>query len=169
MAQSGCDRATAQKFIKTFYTRYKGVKKYHEEIVKQANDKAVVDYSETTSGPQYTYYHKSPTELKNWPIQGFATGDIVPMMVGVLLRKLEEADLVRQGARLIMTVHDSVVLDTPSDLAYSVAKLAKETLENAPMYMKQFFGIDFPCKLGVGVDAGKNWQDKAEIKLKEIV
>ena len=191
MAQSGCDRATAQKFIKTFYTRYKGVKKYHEEIVKQANDKAVVDYSETTSGPQYTYYHKSPTgrhyvfkkypneykgdmtfsptELKNWPIQGFATGDIVPMMVGVLLRKLEEADLVSQGARLVMTVHDSVVLDTPQKIAYSVAKLAKETLENAPMYMKQFFGIDFPCKLGVGVDAGKNWQDKAEFKLKEIV
>jgi len=191
MAQSGCDRATAQKFIKTFYTRYKGVKKYHEEIVKQANDKAVVEYSETKTGPQYTYYHASPTgrhyvfnkyhneykgdmtfsptELKNWPIQGFATGDIVPMMVGILLRNLEDAKLVDKGACLVMTVHDSVVLDTPKEIAYSVAKLAKETLENAPMYMKQFFGIDFPCKLGVGVEAGSNWQDKEEINLKEIV
>jgi DNA polymerase-1 len=191
MAQSGCDRATAKKFIKTFYTRYKGVKKYHEEIVKQANDKSIVEYSETKTGPQYTYYHASPTgrhyvfnkypneykgdmtfsptELKNWPIQGFATGDIVPMMVGILLRNLEKADLVSQGARLVMTVHDSVVLDTPKKIEYSVAKLAKETLENAPMYMNQFFGIDFPCKLGVGVESGNNWQDKIELDLKEFV
>jgi len=111
----------------------------------------------------------SPTELKNWPIQGFATGDIVPMMVGILLRNLEDAKLVDKGACLVMTVHDSVVLDTPKEIEYSVAKLAKETLENAPMYMKQFFGIDFPCKLGVGVEAGSNWQDKEEINLKEIV
>ena len=183
MAQSGCDRATATKFIKTFYTRYKGVKTYHEEIVKKANDSAVVSYDPDKSGPQYTYYHNSPTgrhylfnkypneykgdlsfsptELKNWPIQGFATGDVVPMMVGILLRKLEEANL-SSSALLVMTVHDSVVLDVPNDLVYDTAALAKKTLEDAPMYMKQYFGIDFPCKLGVGVEVGTNWQDKTE-------
>jgi DNA polymerase-1 len=183
MAQSGCDRATATKFIKTFYTRYKGVKTYHEEIVKKANDNAVVLYDPAKSGPQYTYYHSSPTgrhylfnkypneykgdlsfsptELKNWPIQGFATGDVVPMMVGILLRKLEEANL-SSSALLVMTVHDSVVLDVPTHLVYDTAALAKKTLEDAPMYMKQYFGIDFPCKLGVGVEVGINWQDKTE-------
>jgi DNA polymerase I-like protein with 3'-5' exonuclease and polymerase domains len=150
MAQSGCDRATAQKFIKTFYTRYKGVKKYHEEIVKQANDKAVVEYSETKTGPQYTYYHASPTgrhyvfnkyhneykgdmtfsptELKNWPIQGFATGDIVPMMVGILLRNLEDAKLVDKGACLVMTVHDSVVLDTPKRNSVQCSQACKRNV-----------------------------------------
>jgi DNA polymerase I-like protein with 3'-5' exonuclease and polymerase domains len=103
----------------------------------------------------------SPTELKNWPIQGFATGDVVPMMVGILLRKLEEANL-SSSALLVMTVHDSVVLDVPNDLVYDTAALAKKTLEDAPMYMKQYFGIDFPCKLGVGVEVGTNWQDKTE-------
>ena len=187
MAQSGCDRATAKKFIDTFYARYKGVKAYHENIVKQANENAVVTYDEGKSGPQYTYYHKSPTgrhyifkkypneyktgeltfsptELKNWPIQGFATGDVVPMMVGILLRKLEEADIAN-NALLVMTVHDSVVLDTTEEVCYKAASIAKETLENAPMYLKMYFNIDFPCQLKVGVEAGDNWQNKEEIKL----
>lgn len=181
MAQSGCDRATAKKFINTFYTRYTGVKKYHEEIVAKAEASAVVSYDPEKSGPEYTYYHTSPTgrhyifnkyaneykgglsfsptELKNWPIQGFATGDVVPMMVGILLRKLEEAKLT-PDVKLVMTVHDSVVLDVPLDKLDECAILAKQTLEDAPKYMKSIFNIDFPCQLGVGVDAGLNWQDK---------
>ena len=188
MAQSGCDRATAKKFISTFYTRYKGVKQYHESIVKEANDKAVISYEEGVSGPQYTYYHPSPTgrhyvfkkyasdykageltfsptELKNWPIQGFATGDVVPMMVGILLRKLEEAGLSHR-ALLVMTVHDSVLLDTHEDVCYDAACIAKDTLEKAPLYLKQYFNIDFPCQLKVGVDVGTTWQDKTALEIK---
>lgn len=187
MAQSGCDRATAKKFINTFYTRYTGVKRYHEEIVAKAEKEAVVSYDPDKSGPQYTYYHTSPTgrhyifnkypneykgglsfsptELKNWPIQGFATGDVVPMMVGILLRKLEEAALT-PDVKLVMTVHDSVVLDVPLDKLEKCAILAKQTLEDAPKYLKSIFNIDFPCQLSVGVDAGFNWQDK-EALLKE--
>lgn len=185
MAQSGCDRATATKFINTFYKRYRGVKLYHDTIVKTAEACATVSYSPDKSGPQYHYYHNtptgrcfifnkypneytktmtfSPTELKNWPIQGFATGDVVPMMVGILLRQLECAKLTPE-VKLVMTVHDSVVLDVPKSLLHQTAKLAKETLEKAPQYMKSVFNIDFPCKLGVGVEAGLNWQDKTELK-----
>ena len=185
MAQSGCDKPTATKFINTFYNRYKGVKEYHEHIVKIANKEEVFRYDKVTSGPKYVYYHSSPTgrhyvfnkypneyrkgeltfsptELKNWPIQGFATGDVVPMMVGQLLRRLEEAGYADK-ALLIMTVHDSVVLDVPPELVYDVAMLAKKTLEDAPKYLKKFFNIDFPCKLGVGVEVGINWQKKSEL------
>lgn len=185
MAQSGCDRATAKRFINTFYNRYKGVKRYHEEIVAKAEKDAVVSYDPDKAGPQYTYFHSSPTgrhyiftkypneykgglsfsptELKNWPIQGFATGDVVPMMVGILLRNLEEAGYAEK-AKLVMTVHDSVVLDVPTEMLYSVATLARKTLESAPEQLKAIFNIDFPCKLGVGVEAGINWQDKEEIE-----
>jgi DNA polymerase I-like protein with 3'-5' exonuclease and polymerase domains len=182
MAQSGCNRATAKKFIDTFYERYKGVKEYHAAIVKQAESEKQVHYVADKSGPQYTYtfvsptkrkyiftaYENeykgglsfSPTELKNWPIQGFATGDVVPMMVGLLQRKLEELGVVqKQQAALVMTVHDSVILDVRPEVMYIVASAAKEVLESAPEMIKKYFGIDFPCKLSVGVDAGFNWQD----------
>lgn len=186
MAQSGCDRATAKRFITTFYRRYEEVKRYHESIVDTANAKKVVSYKEDKSGPEYSYYHASPTgrhyvftqyyndmrkdysfsptELKNWPIQGFATGDVVPMMVGILLRKLEEKGLTPR-VKLVMTVHDSVVLDVPLDLLQDCAILAKQTLEDAPKYLKSIFNINFPCQLKVGVEAGYNWQDKKELEL----
>lgn len=186
MAQSGCDRKTAKRFIDTFYKRYIGVKEYHGRIVAYAEKHAVVSYDPNKAGPQYHYYHASPTgrhyiftkypneykgglsfsptELKNWPIQGFATGDVVPMMVGILLRKLEDDGLAKY-AKLVMTVHDSVIIDTPLDILHRCAILARKTLEDAPKYMKMYFDIDFPCELKVGVEAGLNWQDKKELAL----
>jgi DNA polymerase I-like protein with 3'-5' exonuclease and polymerase domains len=108
----------------------------------------------------------SPTELKNYPIQGSATGDMVPMMVGLLQRKLEEAGYYQAGsANLGMTVHDSVVIDCTNEVLYNVAKLAKEVLEQAPHFISTYLGVTFPCRLSVGVEAGPNWQDKKELKL----
>jgi DNA polymerase I-like protein with 3'-5' exonuclease and polymerase domains len=188
MAQSGCDRATAQRFIKTFYTRYKGVKDYHEHIVHRAQSESEIFYEDSSAGAKrvfiltsptkrmYTfkqYYNDkrkewgfSPTELKNYPIQGTATGDIVPLMVGLLQRTLEE--VYPDGVHLVMTVHDSVLLDVKEGLVYDVARLAKELLEDAPAYLKSVFNIDFPCRLSCGVEAGTNWQDKIDIS-KELV
>lgn len=184
MAQSGCNKETAKRFISTFYNRYSGVKKYHERIVKEAEKYAQVSYVEDKPDPIYTYYLESPTgrhyifnkypskykkglsfsptELKNWPIQGFATGDVVPMMVGILLKTLEEEGLT-PDVKLVMTVHDSVVLDVPNTLLDKCATIAKQVLESAPEYLKTIFNIDFPCILKVGVEAGKNWQQKEEI------
>lgn len=183
MAQSGCDRSTAKKFISTFYSRYKGVKRYHEAIVKMADDNALVHYKKDVKGPLYSYYHTSPTgrhyvfnkyyndrlhkdtfsptELKNWPVQGFATGDVVPMMVGILLHNLDTEGLT-PDVKLVMTVHDSVILDTPLDKLKKCAIIAKQTLEDAPRHLKSIFNIDFPCRLSVGVESGINWQDKKE-------
>jgi len=153
--------------------------------VKEAEEFAQVSYDPDKSGPDYHYYHASPTgrhyifkkypneykggltfsptELKNWPIQGFATGDVVPMMVGLLLNQLEKENLTE--AKLVMTVHDSVVLDVPKNLLYTVASVAKKTLESAPQYLKSVFNIDFPCRLSVGVESVINWQDKKELTL----
>jgi DNA polymerase I-like protein with 3'-5' exonuclease and polymerase domains len=86
------------------------------------------------------------------------------MMVGILLRKLEEEGLT-PDVKLVMTVHDSVVLDVPLDKLSSCAKLAKQTLEDAPKYLKSIFNIDFPCQLKVGVEAGINWQQKEELAI----
>jgi hypothetical protein len=38
-------------------------------------------------------------------------------------------------------------------------------LQSAPQEIKRHFGIDFPCKLSVGVDAGYNWQDTEEYEM----
>lgn len=188
VAQSGCDLATAKKFIKTFYNRYKGVKKYHEAVVEEARRNREVFYEDGKAGVRYRYTHKmpwgrhyvfnsyeskytgeqefSPTELKNYMVQGSATGDMVPLILGILQKKLEEEQHYQYDtAKLIMTVHDSIVLDVHKDVLYNVASLAKQVMEDAPRYVNEFFNISFPCKLSVGISAGPNWQDIEEYKV----
>lgn len=174
----------AKQFIKVFYDRYKGVESFHKNILKEADTNKVVKYSTKEPGVQYKYERTmpwgrkyvfnsyyvdwkkehaiSPTELKNYLVQGSATGDMVPTIVGILQRRLEESGY---NAKLVMTVHDSIVIDTHVDCLYNVAALAKEVMESAPTILKNLFNIDFPCKLGVGVEAGLNWQDKTELAL----
>lgn len=177
--------AEAKEFIKVFYGRYKGVAAYHKRLLELANANKEIFYKEGVAGPFHRYTHVmpwgrryvfetydnewskertfSPTELKNYMVQGSATGDMVPLMVGIVQRKLEEAGYWQEGtAQMVMTVHDSILLDVHVDVLDNVIKLAKTTLEDAPKYVKHHFNIDFPCALSSGVEVGINWQDKEE-------
>lgn len=184
--QSGISVKEARQFIDVFYKRYTKVKEWHNKLVTTANLECSTYYKEDEPGPHHLYMQRmpwgrkytyrsyknewskdrtfSPTELKNYPVQGSATGDMVPLMLGVLERKLEYAGYgYGTQAMLINTVHDSILLDCHKDVAYNVAKLCKEVLEDAPHYLKEMLNIDFPCKLKVGVEVGTNWLETKEI------
>lgn len=203
---AGCSSAEAKKFIDVFYTRYEGVKRYHEQLVVDARSNRVYtgDSEPTTGLPVGKYYHKSPTgrfyvfkeyvneipawkkakagsgyakktheasfsppELKNWPVQGFATGDVVPMMVGVLRNELAEHPRYHDKVLPIMTVHDSILLDV--DVLGLDGEIAEATrfcvdiMESAPKVLKAVFGIDFDIPLKVEASAGTNWLDQSPI------
>lgn len=179
-AQSGFDLDYCKRFIETFYRRYKGVKAYHDRIVQDAKLGRDIEYTDdgklvatytlkSITGRKYVFkeYENSwgtsfsPTELKNYPVQGFATGDIVPTMLGILQRKLEEKGFGHKhsAAMLINTVHDSVLLDVKLSHLKEVALLCKTVLEDSPKYLKELFGITFGLKLTVGVDSGPTWGD----------
>lgn len=104
----------------------------------------------------------SPTEIKNYPVQGAATGDIVPMMVGKLYRALRSNPVLRDFCLLINTVHDSIVLDVHKDVLHEACREIKRVLEDAPRYIKETFNYDFPLPLKVGISYGKNWLNQTE-------
>lgn len=185
-ANAGCTEAEAKKFIKVFYGRYKGVAEFHKSIVQEAKDKGVLTASHTEKGKprkaflkrmdtgrmyMYMEYDNdwnpdpsfSPTELKNWLIQGFSTGDIVPHMVGVIGACLQETDM-KDVALPIMTVHDSIVFDVHKNVLDRATKFIYNILSNTSEIVAEHFGIDIPVKLQVGCKVGPNWQDMEEIK-----
>lgn len=185
-ANAGCTEAEAKKFIKVFYGRYKGVAEFHKSIVQEAKDKGVLTASHTEKGKprkaflkrmdtgrmyMYMEYDNdwnpdpsfSPTELKNWLIQGFSTGDIVPHMVGVIGACLQETDM-KDVALPIMTVHDSIVFDVHKTVLDRATKFIYNILSNTSGIVAEHFGIDIPVKLQVGCKVGPNWQDMEEIK-----
>lgn len=112
----------------------------------------------------------SPTKVKNYPNQGMATGDIVPMMMGVLHRELiawnkkhfkDETKVV-----FVNTVHDSFVFDCKNE-KYALAwwSTARHLLKETPAYCKDKLGFEFSMPLNCGAEIGKNWHDMMDINL----
>lgn len=104
----------------------------------------------------------SPTETKNYPVQGFATGDIVPMIVGKLYRAIKANPIFDGRVLLINTIHDSILLDCEKDFVPDVCMLVKSVMEKAPEYLYEEFGIEFDLPLPVGLKIGPNWGDMEE-------
>ena len=184
MAQiNGIPEATAKKFIENYYDRYPGVKKYQDDMIKKVEANrtpssertklgrpAGVSEVRSLTGRRYTFKEQdapewsardasfSPTQIKNYPTQGFATGDIVPLALGKLYRVLKNDSRLCDTCLMINTVHDSIVFDCNSKLvAKKWAKEAKRIMEDSPKYLKEVFDIDFDLPLNVGCDIGKNW------------
>lgn len=102
----------------------------------------------------------SPTKIKNYQNQGYATGDIVPLVLGNLWRELNlfnsayNLDVVR----IVNTVHDSVLFDCYNEkYALMWAKRAKKVMESAPDMLANQLGVDFTMPLYVEAAAGWDW------------
>lgn len=108
----------------------------------------------------------SKQELANYPIQGFATADIAPLMIGVLYRYVYSEAFPQEHAPMLrIPVHDSVLVDVDEGtLARDVGLMAR-LLETVPEQLAKVFGLDslgLPFKVGVSV--GRNWEDMNDYK-----
>lgn len=111
-----------------------------------------------------TYVTFSPTEIKNYPVQGGATGDVVPLMVGKLYRRLRAAKHLRENVLLIGTVHDSVVLDVNAAqvdvrrIARSVKHCLDQVREEVWKAWKLYVGVNVVSE----VTWGESWGAQTE-------
>mgnify|MGYP003335129003 FL=1 len=180
-----CDIAVANKFIDTFYSRYWGVQRYHIKIQSDADREAVLnpgDVKRTYSvisetGRRYVFkeyeasewvkkiskrkFSFSPTELKNYPVQGLATADIVPLMLGILFRNFVGDEEVA----LVNTIHDSILFDVQEQAVDRVHEKVVEILGNTHTYYENTFGVPLKLPLSVGCNVGSNWYDMTECKV----
>ena len=183
--QAGCSLEEAQKFVDVFYKRYPLVATWHEEFAKlvASSAKRLLDKEgllekwktciyTTPTGRRFVFteyyndnkwsdrmYSFSPTEMKNYPIQGLATGDIVPMMLGVIFRKLKDKD----DVKLLNTIHDSVLFDVKQEAIGDFILDIKEIFQHTHNYFEETFKHPLALKLNAGVSVGANWYEMKEI------
>lgn len=111
-----------------------------------------------------TFMHKqgkftgfSPTERKNYPVQGFG-GEIVQTMLGKVFRYFSENDFFGGDILLINSVHDCVLLDGHGERFEEVVKAVQAILEDVPATFNKAFPdtlnitVPFPCESEVGKD-----------------
>lgn len=183
--QAGCSIDEAKKFVDVFYTRYAGVADWHKNFAEQVEADSIYELDDdgfrekvktyilhTETGRKFCFkeyysdstwstrtYNFSPTELKNYPIQGLATGDIVPMMLGVIFRRFKDKD----DVRMVNTIHDSLMFDVELDSVPSFIEEITEILKNTHKYFEDIFKKPLALKLNAGASVGINWFDMKEI------
>jgi DNA polymerase-1 len=152
--RTGLNQEEAEKFIKTYFDTYPKIKEYVEGTRLQAKEKG---YVETLQGRRRYFpelgnrsrVHHNVRQAAyrmaiNAPIQGSAA-DILKVAMNRLWRELRSRKL---KARMILQVHDELVLEVPDAELDEVAALTIETMEGA-------YALDAPLKADAKV--GHNW------------
>lgn len=149
--QLGVSRAEAAQYIDSYFARYTGVKEYMEREKQKARD---LGYVETLFGRRRylpdihasNFNKRSFAERTaiNTPIQGTAA-DIIKIAMLQVEKKLQEAGV---KSRVLLQVHDELVLEVTQDEAEQVGKLVKETMEQA---------VKLQVPLVADVATGTNW------------
>jgi DNA polymerase-1 len=149
----GLERATAQAYIESYFTRYPGVKKFMDDTREKARK---LGYVETVFGRRLRLAEigsGSPARRQaaeraaiNAPMQGTAADLIKMAMVSVQ----DWLDAQKLKAKLIMQVHDELVLEVPDGELDRVKDKVCELMQNVAK-------LDVPLVVEAGV--GKNWDE----------
>jgi DNA polymerase-1 len=149
----GISRQEAKKVIEDYYNTYKGVRRYMDEVPIRAREHGYVRsiYGRIRPLPGITdrnanIRRAAEREAINMPIQGTAS-DIVKI---AMLHVEEELKQMSSKARLLMQVHDELLLEVPEPEVEGVSKMLKHEMESA-------VSLDVPLVADVGV--GDNWMD----------
>ncbi len=149
----GISRQEAKKVIEDYYNTYKGVRRYMEEVPLRAREHGYVRsiYGRIRPLPGITDRNANirkaaEREAINMPIQGTAS-DIVKI---AMLHVDEEFKRTGLEARLLMQVHDELLVEVPEAEVVKVTEILKHEMESA-------VSLDVPLVADVGV--GENWMD----------
>lgn len=98
--------------------------------------------------------------MKNYPIQGLATGDVVPLMLGVIFRKFRH----REGVLMLNTIHDSLMFDVKKEELVEFILDILEVLQNTHVEFERVFKHPLALKLNAGASYGINWFEMKEVE-----
>ena len=145
-------RAEARGFIDRYFERYSGVRAYMDAAVQSAREKG---YAETLMGrrrylPEINSGNFNVRSFgercaMNSPIQGTAA-DIIKL---AMIRVADALKAAGMRSRLILQVHDELILEAPEDEAAQAQQLLKNEMENV---------MRLSVPLTVDVNVGENWR-----------
>ncbi len=124
----------------------------------------VVAFKELTTPYGLVYYWPSAkmnrfgyvnvtTEVSNYPIQGFATAEIIPIALVYFWHRSNGTGIV-----ILNTIHDSIVNRVPKSKGELFEQLSKQCLTTDVYdYLRDIYDYHFTVPLGVGIKLSRNW------------
>jgi len=162
---TGYGRSKAEEAYYIHFTeKYQGVANWHKNLADEA-----VRFNKITnvSGRQYAFPDVKRnarggvshfTMIKNYPVQGFATGDVVP----VVLIELEERLKGLQSC-LVNTVHDSTVIDIHPEEKETVLSIIEDMNEGLTDLIEKAYNVKMNVPLLLESKIGPNWLDVRDV------
>lgn len=152
----GISGTQAKEWIDAYFSRYPKVQEFLDRTLDEARRSGKVStlfgrvrYIPEIHNRSFTVRGNAERMATNAPIQGTAA-DLLKMAMIALEARLQTNG---SGARMLLTVHDEIVIESPESVAEEVAGIVKETMENI-----------HPLAVPLAVDAhwGRSWFDAKE-------
>ena len=103
-------------------------------------------------------YVKNSTSICNYPVQSFATAEIIPVGLVYMWHYLKVSDL---KMFITNTVHDSVIVELPPEEKEVFGELSyKAMVEDTYAYLEKVYNVRLTVPLAAGVSVGPRWGDK---------
>lgn len=149
----GISRKQAKDYIDTYFQQYPGIKSYMDTVVREAKDKGYVEtlFKRRRELPEINsrnFNIRSFAERTaiNSPIQGSAA-DILKIAMINLDKALADGQF---ESRMLLQVHDEIVLEVPEAELPAIKALVKETMEAA---------VALSVPLRADENAGQSWYE----------
>jgi DNA polymerase I-like protein with 3'-5' exonuclease and polymerase domains len=151
-------------YYEHFTTKYEGIAAWHKRLGKEA-----LRFHKVTnvSGRQYAFPDVSrrrdgsvthQTMIKNYPVQGFATGDVVPVVLVEIERRLWDLQ-----SCIFNSVHDSIVIDIHPDEAEQVIQIIRDINNELNSLVEQAYGVTMNVPLLLEAKVGPNWLENKDV------
>ena len=164
---SGFGRTPAEAaYYEQFTKKYSGIAKWHKELAREALGTGKIT---TPSGREFsfpdvvrrsngsvTYF----TQIKNFPVQSFATADIVPISLIYIDQLL---GINQMQSCIVNTVHDSIVIDVHPNEKEKVLRVIKAANDSLITIVNRKWNIDFNLPLLLEAKIGDNWLDTVDV------
>lgn len=149
----GITKKKAGEYIKNYLKRYKNIEKYMNEIVEKAENDGYVTtvlnrrrYIPELKQKNFVVKNLGKRLAMNTPIQGSAA-DIIKLAMIKVSERLKKEQL---KSKLILQVHDELIIEATKDEVEYIQVLLKEEMQNA---------YDMKVKLKVDINTGNSWFD----------
>ena len=157
-----------KRYFEEYFAIYKGLKVWHKSLMDGVMQTNIV---RTPSGREF--YWENPrrmgngrisnaTQVVNYPVQSFATADIVVLSCIRALRGFREQKL---KSKLIITVHDSIVVDVFPGEEQTVKKTLASAMREMADEIKKRFNYNMIMPLDIEMTSGKNWMEQVDINI----
>ncbi len=163
-SRTDMDPTEAQQFLDQYFATYPNVRQYIDDTIRKAVEEGFVEtllgrrriFDELQGNLPFNQRQALERQAINAPIQGTAA-DITKLAMRNLHKCIRDEGL---KARMLLQVHDELVLEVPHEELNVVAPLVRKEMESA-------FDLNVPLR--VDVEAGPNWYDMEELPLQQVL